>query len=124
MVGRQCSQVETGYFFMALDYYIYEAELAKLGQVRTDLKTFTISRSCILDCHAGLMTRRLIITIEANVDIYRAALLRKGSGSQVDQFLGLALGLHEFLKEALWSFPSTTFLIPQSMMFLYAMSLR
>ncbi|XP_077370920.1 laminin subunit beta-2 isoform X1 [Festucalex cinctus] len=32
MTGRQCTQVESGYFFMALDYLLYEAELAKMGQ--------------------------------------------------------------------------------------------
>lgn len=56
--------------------------------------------------------------------ILRAARLRKECGNQVNKFLGLALGLREFLKESLWSFQSTTFLIQWSMMFLSAMSLR
>ncbi|XP_044206819.1 laminin subunit beta-2 isoform X1 [Thunnus albacares] len=32
MTGRQCMQVESGYFFMAMDHFLYEAEFAKMGQ--------------------------------------------------------------------------------------------
>lgn len=52
MTGRQCAQVESGYFFMALDYFLYEAELAKMGHVSPPL--FLIVLNVELFCRSNI----------------------------------------------------------------------
>lgn len=49
MTGRQCTQVESRYFFMALDHFLYEAESAKMGQVSPPL--FLLGARLILSSH-------------------------------------------------------------------------
>lgn len=51
MTGRQCAQVESGYFFMALDYFLYEAELAKMGQASPLLFLTVLNVQLFCRCH-------------------------------------------------------------------------
>lgn len=117
MTGRQCTQVESGYFFMALDHFLHEAEVAMMGQVSPipyfypeDLYLLVLWFQCVY--------------IWIHVCVARAPQWRSGSTSWADPPPGLALGLLGCLREEPWSSSSVTSPTPWNMTCSSAMNHR